>query len=109
MSVIIIKLGGSLITNKNIPFSVDYNSINNIIKQIKNFYEQNTNSKLILVHGGGSFGHPMALNYKIHEGINESIINQNYGLAQDNIQTSSDGSVPIQEDSPVCVDWGFCD
>lgn len=46
----VLKLGGSLITNKNIPFSFNDNLVINIANVIKNF-------KVILIHGGGSYGH----------------------------------------------------
>jgi len=46
----VLKLGGSLITNKNIPFSFNDDLVINIANVIKNF-------KVILIHGGGSYGH----------------------------------------------------
>ncbi len=48
----IIKLGGSLITNKNIPYSFNEEVVRRIALEIKPF-----SSSLIIVHGGGSFGH----------------------------------------------------
>jgi isopentenyl phosphate kinase len=53
----VLKLGGSLITNKNVPFSFNEELIVNIANVIKNF-------KVILIHGGGSFGHYAA---SLHE------------------------------------------
>jgi isopentenyl phosphate kinase len=75
--LIILKLGGSLITSKNEPFSlrkeIIQNSINEIIR---------SNKRLILVHGGGAFGHPVAQEYEISKGKNNSIENQIYGLSK---------------------------
>ncbi|MUM64627.1 uridylate kinase [Acidianus infernus] len=47
----IIKLGGSLITNKNIPYSYNEEIVRRIAREIRQFYP------LIVIHGGGSFGH----------------------------------------------------
>ena len=50
--MILIKLGGSIITNKEKPQSARRKTIDNILKQIKKIDEPK-----ILVHGGGSYGH----------------------------------------------------
>jgi isopentenyl-diphosphate delta-isomerase len=75
--VILIKLGGSLLTDKKEPFSLREQVCKNIINQIVN-----AQKKLILVHGGGSFGHPLAEKYKINQGINDQINDQLIGLAK---------------------------
>jgi len=75
--VVIIKLGGSLITDKSRPFSLRKDVIESAIKQIKK-----SNEKLIIVHGGGSFGHPIAKTYKLSEGLDPSVENQILGLAE---------------------------
>ena len=46
--MILIKLGGSIITNKEKPLSSRRKTINNIMKQIKKIKEP-----VIIVHGGG--------------------------------------------------------
>ncbi len=51
----ILKLGGSIITNKKEPFSIKWENIERIAKEIKDY-----KGKLIIIHGGGSFGHPVA-------------------------------------------------
>jgi isopentenyl phosphate kinase len=60
--LIILKLGGSVITKKEATKpTVDYDNLNRISKEIAaSSYE-----KLIIVHGAGSFGHPMAKKYAI--------------------------------------------
>ncbi|MFI5416812.1 MAG: gamma-glutamyl kinase, partial [Nitrososphaerales archaeon] len=50
--MILIKLGGSIITNKEKPLSPRISTIDKISKQLKKIHEP-----IILVHGGGSFGH----------------------------------------------------
>lgn len=78
---IILKLGGSLLCDKAVPYSLNSNIIQNLISQIKEFCD-NSDQKLIIVHGGGSFGHPTAKKYAIHEGINPNYSNQIFGLIQ---------------------------
>jgi isopentenyl phosphate kinase len=64
----ILKLGGSVITEKNKVFTPNKKAINRLAKEIS---EANV-SRLILVHGGGSFGHPLAKQYRIKEGFTGS-------------------------------------
>ena len=64
--MILIKLGGSVISDKNKPFSFNESVVRNVAAEIKNFYPEKS---FILVHGGGSFGHPMARKYGIREGL----------------------------------------
>ncbi len=65
--MIAIKLGGSVISNKNKPFSFNESTIKQIASEIKKFYPE---KKFLLVHGGGSFGHPLAKKYGIRKGMN---------------------------------------
>lgn len=75
--ITIIKLGGSLITDKSKPFSLRKDIIKRCIKEIIK-----SNEKLILIHGGGSFGHPIAKEYDIYDGFNPNLKNQIFGLAK---------------------------
>ncbi|MEW6010434.1 MAG: isopentenyl phosphate kinase [Euryarchaeota archaeon] len=60
--MIILKLGGSIITDKAAKEpTVNHNHLNRIAREIKN---SNT-SDLIIVHGAGSYGHPFAREYSI--------------------------------------------
>ena len=59
--MILIKLGGSIITNKGKPQSARRKAIDNILKQIKKI-----NEPKILVHGGGSYGHYWSVKYGMH-------------------------------------------
>ncbi len=61
----ILKLGGSAITNKTEIFSVRKDVLNRIAEEVA---ETNLNS-LIIIHGGGSFGHPLAKQYKLYLGF----------------------------------------
>ena len=62
-NLLIIKLGGSVITFKERPLSPNYQAIDkiaNIIKELKKTF------KIIIVHGGGSFGHYWSVKYDMH-------------------------------------------
>ena len=59
--MILIKLGGSIITNKDRPLSARRKTIDNIMKQIKKIKEPK-----IIVHGGGSYGHYWSVKYDMH-------------------------------------------
>ena len=60
----ILKLGGSILCDKNIPYSINWENLENIAIEIKEAIEyykfKNEDFKLIIVHGGGSFCHPFA-------------------------------------------------
>lgn len=65
---IIIKLGGSLVTNKK-SLTPEINNGNlSIIKSIL----KKSNFDLIIVHGAGSFGHPIAKKFNIIGGLDGS-------------------------------------
>ncbi len=59
--MILMKLGGSIITNKNKPLTPNRNAIKGIAASLKN-----VNEPLVIVHGGGSFGHYWSVKYDMH-------------------------------------------
>ena len=59
--MILIKLGGSVITNKQKALSVRRKTIDNITKNLKKIDET-----IIIVHGGGSYGHYWSVKYDMH-------------------------------------------
>lgn len=61
----VIKLGGSAITKKDEPFTPNFNVIKNISLELS---QLRLRPSLILVYGGGSFGHYIASKY-LHGGI----------------------------------------
>ena len=63
----ILKIGGSVITDKGKELEVQMQAINRLAEEIREANVQN----LIIVHGGGSFGHPLAQQYAIKEGFKE--------------------------------------
>ncbi|MDW3626632.1 MAG: hypothetical protein QOK72_08305, partial [Nitrososphaeraceae archaeon] len=59
--LVIIKLGGSVITFKEKPLSANYKAINNISKILSKL-----EIPLIIVHGGGSYGHYWSVKFDMH-------------------------------------------
>ena len=80
----ILKLGGSILSDKNMPFSVKWDNLERIAMEIKNaldyYKNQNKEIKLILVHGGGAFGHPVAKKYLKVENGKKVFINMEKGF-----------------------------
>lgn len=67
--LVIIKLGGSVITDKSKPQGVFRRSVvDRLVREIKEA-KSKENFDLILVHGAGSFGHPIAKKYRLAEGL----------------------------------------
>jgi isopentenyl phosphate kinase len=65
--LIVLKLGGSAITRKGLFKTADLDAIDRLAKEIANARV----APLIVVHGGGSFGHPIAKKHKIKDGYKE--------------------------------------
>jgi isopentenyl phosphate kinase len=66
--LIIIKLGGSVITDKAKPKgSFRKNVVLRIAGEIKRA-QNKKKFKLIIVHGAGSYGHPIAKKYNLNKG-----------------------------------------
>lgn len=70
MNPVILKIGGSVITEKSsdVP-QAKKNEIDRISQEIAGFRSE-SDSKLILIHGAGSFGHPQAAKYRLSEEFN---------------------------------------
>ena len=69
---IVIKLGGSLITNKEIENTIHRHSIERIGKVISSLI--GNDYSIIIIHGAGSFGHILARKWDIAGGANKEII-----------------------------------
>lgn len=54
---IVVKLGGSVITDKRKPLSANIRNLRLIAGQISRALRDDPSLKLFLIHGGGSFGH----------------------------------------------------
>lgn len=60
-SITMIKIGGSVLTDKGVPYTARFKSIRSIAKTIKKI-----NTPLLISHGSGSYGHTSA---KLYGGI----------------------------------------
>ncbi|MFZ2412184.1 MAG: isopentenyl phosphate kinase [Candidatus Methanoperedens sp.] len=71
MSLVILKIGGSVITEKSsgIPERAKPGEIERISHEIAGFKSE-SDLPLVLVHGAGSFGHPQAMKYRLNDEFN---------------------------------------
>lgn len=76
----LIKLGGSVVTNKSRLRSFAAKSTERLVTEISQYLSNGSNRRAIVVHGGGSFGHIIAKKYSIREGF--SSIRQLNGFAE---------------------------
>ncbi|MEM2874644.1 MAG: isopentenyl phosphate kinase [Candidatus Hadarchaeales archaeon] len=60
---IVVKFGGSAITDKGRRFSVRRRILHRLAGEVAGI-----DAELVIVHGGGSFGHPLAKKYSLAEG-----------------------------------------
>lgn len=66
--LVFLKLGGSLITEKDTPSTANPGVIQRIAQEITQSFKINPGMNLILGHGSGSFGHTAAAKYQTQEG-----------------------------------------
>jgi len=81
--IILIKLGGSLITDKQKPFTPKISIIDDLSRQIKEALEIDQNLQLVIGNGGGSFPHYPALKYQMNQGIKRDEQKLGFCLVQD--------------------------
>ncbi len=74
--ITILKIGGSVITDKDGELAARTAVINRLAEEIQKAQVRS----LVIVHGGGSFGHPSAQKYGIKEGLREEA--QKVGFAE---------------------------
>lgn len=67
--LIMIKWGGSLITEKDKALTPRLEIIQSLAKQIKKITEIKPDLRLIIGHGSGSFGHAVASKYQTRKGV----------------------------------------
>jgi isopentenyl phosphate kinase len=59
-----VKLGGSVITDKSKPFSYRSDVVSALAEEMAS-----SDENAVVVHGGGSFGHPLAKQYGLSSGL----------------------------------------
>ncbi len=67
-NLVIMKIGGSVLTERNRPFTPKKRNLRRIAKEIARAYDPEK-MKLVLIHGAGSFGHPIVKRSGIDKGI----------------------------------------
>lgn len=65
--LVLLKIGGSVITDVSAPDTARYDAITRLANEIKLVHAEGT--KLIVGHGSGSFGHVTAHKYQTHKGL----------------------------------------
>lgn len=67
--IVLLKLGGSLITDKDKPYTPRLDKLADLAQEIKTALDSNPNLLLILGHGSGSFGHVAAKKHGTRDGV----------------------------------------
>lgn len=112
MSTLIVKLGGSVITDKSKEFSINRDALNRLAEELTSVEEQ-----LVIVHGGGSFGHPLASKYDINSGYEDESQLMGFALTHrameelnstvvSALQDAGLPAVPVQPSACIIVEDG---
>jgi isopentenyl phosphate kinase len=80
--MIIIKLGGSVVTDKSKPMTARHDIINMLAMEIASVPGQK-----IIIHGGGSFGHIKAKEYELHKGFKNEAQREGVCQVQNDMRT----------------------
>lgn len=67
--LILLKLGGSLITDKSQPLTAREAMIRQLAGEVAAFRQAHPNTSLLIGHGSGSFGHAVASKYQTQNGV----------------------------------------
>jgi isopentenyl phosphate kinase len=78
--IIFLKLGGSLITDKDKPYTPRLDKLKELALEIKTVLDSNPGLLMILGHGSGSFGHTAAKKYGTRDGV--QTVEQWHGFAE---------------------------
>ncbi|MFW9805585.1 MAG: isopentenyl phosphate kinase [Candidatus Thorarchaeota archaeon] len=65
----VIKLGGSLLTDKTKPYTYRRDVLESVAQEIGESIDEGLIESLILLHGVGSYGHPPVLEHNLHKGF----------------------------------------
>ncbi len=68
--ITVIKLGGSLLTDKSTPYKLRDN-IGDIGRELRECMDTDLIESLVLIHGVGSFGHPPVLEHELYKGFKD--------------------------------------
>lgn len=70
--LVFLKLGGSLITDKDRPYTPRLDKLDELADQIASVHAHTSNLRLVLGHGSGSFGHTAAKKYGTRGGVRDA-------------------------------------
>jgi len=101
--LVLVKLGGSVITNKDKPLSPNLRNIGNISKQLARALKEDKTLRLVLIHGGGSFGHYYAKKFGLGTRITQSTSPE--GLARTSMAMIELHSILLKE---LCRAGVYC-
>ena len=114
MTLTILKIGGSIITKKNsIEPEINHAELRRVCREIK----EGKNGKLILIHGAGSYGHPIVNRTGIHKGISneeqlkafgetQALQNELNSMVCKELEKTGLPAIPIQASSSAVMDKG---
>lgn len=71
-NILVLKLGGSLLTDKSTPYKLRDDNLDRVATEIKECIDLGLIKSLVIVHGVGSFGHPPVLQYNLHKGFKDN-------------------------------------
>lgn len=75
--LVLLKLGGSLITDKSLPYTPRFDRLSELASEIADARRAYPGLSLVLGHGSGSFGHTAARQYRTRDGIPAFVPAQN--------------------------------
>jgi isopentenyl phosphate kinase len=116
-NLMILKIGGSLITKKHKEKpAINKENLKRMVKEVKDGFDFRNNS-LILIHGAGSYGHPIVKRTGIHKGIEnkEQLIafaetqrlqNELNVLICEELIKQGLAAIPVQASSSAVMDKG---
>lgn len=81
--VCLIKLGGSVITNKEIPMSLRHDVLSRLVSEIATTMKAQPDVTYVVGHGQGSFGHVPAEKYKTMNGFINAESRMGMAIVQD--------------------------
>jgi isopentenyl phosphate kinase len=100
-NLIFVKLGGSLITEKSAPSTINYTAIRRIVKELKDAIERDRALSLLIGHGGGSFPHPIAKAFQTSEGFIQDTSVRGFALCQNAASTLNRILVDVMVDYAI--------
>jgi len=99
--LVFVKLGGSLITEKNAPFTINYGVVTRLVKELKEALEADSQLQVLIGHGGGSFPHPVAQSYRTGEGFIQDTSVRGFALCQNAASTLNRLIVDVMTDYAI--------